>query len=438
MAQSRARQIRDPGIEAAGLLLRTGMVILCLIVPVLVFLNRRSVVVLAPMGLTLTILAGMIRAEDFAIMRTLRRVLSSVSGAIAVLLALWICLSLLWTPFPAEAGEKLFKVLGTAALILAAVFSLPERMRAPNLHLITIGSLLATIAGTVIAGLQRLDRGMVPIDAVTMARAAVLLSVLSFAAMAWLNTRAQPRLSVVLMALVGAMTLIGRSHIAQFMFALGCAAYLCALLRPRASALVLGWLAVATLIGAPLAALLADAASLRDLGAGNLVIARLQPLAEWGAFIAAEPLRLLTGHGLDTAGRARASALIPPETMRNIVFELWFELGLIGAVAAAVLVFRAYLGATRLPRSLTAPLIGALTSALCFALLGDGIVQIWWLSSVASIAIAFVAVVRGQHRTVRPKARASAVRAGPEVEHAPRAPQPSRERVSLPASRIRA
>ena len=384
------------------------MVILCLIVPVIVFMSRRAVVVLVPIGLTTIILASAVKAEDFRVLRLIRIALMRASGAAAALLALWMLLSLFWTPFPADAAEKLFKAVGTAVLVFAACLALPERMRAPNLHLITIGALLATIAALALAGTRQFDDSLVTIDAVTLARAAVMLSILSFAAIAWLRTRAQPLLALLLGVLVGAAIILSRSHIAQVMFAAGCLTFLLSILAARGTALTLGTLAALTIFAAPLLALAAHYGMLKPFAALDGAAARIMPLVDWGELILSEPLRLLTGHGFDTAARARASGFMPPGILRNVVFELWFELGFIGAFAAGSLILTAYRGALSLPRALTPAMTAALTSAFVFAVIGDGIVQIWWLSSLSVVAIAFVSVVNGQHRTVRPKAQRQA------------------------------
>lgn len=404
MIQRRSRRVTDPGLEAAGLLLRIGMAILCLLVPVIVFFSRRAVVVLVPVGLTTIILASAVKAEDFRVMGLVRSVLLRASGAAGALLALWMVLSLLWTPFPLDAAEKLFKAVGTALLVFAACLALPERMRAPNLHLITLGALLATLVALGVTAARRFELAFGSIDPVTLARAAVMLSILSFAAVAWLRTRAQPLLAALLGALSAAAIALSHSHIAQAMFAAGCVTFLMSNLAPKNTARLLGTLAALTIFAAPLAAIAAQYQALHPVNTPETVTSRLVPLAEWGRLIMAEPLRLLTGHGFDTAARARTSGFMAPEVLRNVVFELWFELGLIGAFAAASLILSAYLGTLRLPRALGPPMTAALTSAFVFAVIGDGIVQIWWLSSLSVIAVAFVAVVNGQHRTVRPKA----------------------------------
>ena len=276
-------------------------------------------------------------------------------------------------------------------------------MRAPNLNLITIGTIAATGALLAIDAARVLGTGL-EIEAVTVARASVMLCLLSFATIAWLATRAQFSLAGIVALLVGVAIALSASKVALIMFSAGCVVFLGSLLAPRAAAWTLGILVAMTVLCAPLIAL---AARHQDGGIVGLYgsARALSAVGHWGDLIFAEPWRLLTGHGFDTAQRARASGLFASDVPRDVIFEIWFELGLVGAVAMAALLFFAFLGATHLPRTLVAAATAELTAVFVFAFLGDGVLQVWWLSSLSLVAVAFTAVCHGQHRTVRPKAR---------------------------------
>ena len=47
----------------------------------------------------------------------------------------WCALSLIWTPFLAEASERLFNIAGTVLMAVAGYLALPERMRSANLYI---------------------------------------------------------------------------------------------------------------------------------------------------------------------------------------------------------------------------------------------------------------------------------------------------------------
>src|SRR3712207_8495581 len=45
----------------------------------------------------------------------------------------------------------------------------------------------------------------------------------------------------------------------------------------------------------------------------------------WRQIILSEPLRLLTGHGLETALRGRYFGLVPPSAPSTLLFEIWYR-----------------------------------------------------------------------------------------------------------------
>jgi hypothetical protein len=91
-------------------------------------------------------------------------------------------------------------------------------------------------------------------------------------------------------------------------------------------------------------------------------------------------------------------------TPRVGLFEIWYELGILGALAAAAGVwfgFRAIGSAT--PR--LAPYLAATFAAdLTLAFLSEGFAQMTWITLLAISAIALSAAARSQYRTTRPSA----------------------------------
>ena len=52
--------------------------------------------------------------------------------------------------------------------------------------------------------------------------------------------------------------------------------------------------------------------------------------------------RLLIGHGFETVARGVHAEILPPETPRALAFEIWYELGIVGALIAAAGVWLAF------------------------------------------------------------------------------------------------
>src|SRR3712207_3893297 len=124
----------------------------------------------------------------------------------------------------------------------------------------------------------------------------------------------------------------------------------------------------------------------------------------WRQVVVSEPLRLLTGHGLETALRGRSFGLVPRNAPSTLLFEIWYELGVVGAVAASLLLYRAVVG-IRSHRATVAPgIMAAFACAYALCCLGIGTTQVWWFTALVVLVLIFVAIERGQFRTTRPKA----------------------------------
>jgi hypothetical protein len=124
----------------------------------------------------------------------------------------------------------------------------------------------------------------------------------------------------------------------------------------------------------------------------------------WQAVVVDEPLRLITGHGFETALRGRFVGLLDPQAPSTVLFELWYELGLVGAAAGAVALYRSARGSGQEHPLLAPSAMAAFATAFAYACLGIGTAQIWWFTALAVTVLVFIAVDRGQFRTTRPKA----------------------------------
>ncbi len=378
-----------PAFEAATLLLRIGMGLLCIVVPFAAFFSRRSLVVLVPIALTMLVLANTIVSEDFSILRRLKLTLSRVAGLAFFTLALWSVASLAWTPFPAEASEHLFKALGTVILGFAACMSLPLKMRAPNLHLVTLGALTSTLLSLGVAANVFWKLNLLPLDSSNLARALILLSFLIWPAIAWLTMRKAPfQASFLLVLCIGGISL-NHSNIVSITFAIGFAIFILAIILPKLTAWLLSLSVCVAVLGVPLLALALKNTSFQNTN--------LTALRAWGAIIETNPLRLLTGIGFEGATKTRIVAL------NNPIIDLWIDFGLIGAVAIAAFFANILMRCLRLPQAMIAPMMATIISVSTFAYITNTVLQIWFLSSLAVIAIAFMAVKNGEHRMVRPK-----------------------------------
>ena len=389
----------DPAADAATVLRRLGFALLFLALPVLALFGARTVVVLGPLAIIILVLAAALGGGARPVRSQLSTLVLSTRGLAAGLLLLWSVVSLIWTPYPAQATERLINIMGTLVLVLAGYLALPERTRAANLYLLPIGVAAAALAGIVLALLgddadpehadQTLERGL------------IVLVLLVWPALAWLRSRnreVEALLLAVAVTFAAVLAPVSRPLeglvIGAFAFALTAA-------RPSLGVAVTAIAMAAVVMLAPLLPFVLTPLAAGALGGADPLVGGLQA---WRTVVAEEPLRLLTGHGFETAFRGRAAGLIPAEAPRNLLFELWYELGLVGAAALAVAL---YAGARRGGRDhppLVPGLMASFASAFALACLGTATVQMWWLTALAITVLVFVATSRGQFRTTRPKA----------------------------------
>ena len=129
-----------------------------------------------------------------------------------------------------------------------------------------------------------------------------------------------------------------------------------------------------------------------------------QSLAIWADVVSREPFRLVTGHGLDTVLRGRMIGALPSPAPATLLFETWYELGVVGAAAASSCLYFAISAAGRMPGALAAGGVAAFTTAFALSALGFATLQPWWLMTLTAVVLMFGAIARGQYRTDRPVA----------------------------------
>lgn len=396
MPSSATRRFDEPAIEAALLLNRLGLAILMIAAPLAAVATRRLIFILMPVGAALILLSAMIAPQRTTYHRdSLRDYFLSSAALAALFLGFWAALSLVWTPFTAEASERFFKSLGTALLVALAAGYLPERTRASNLYLLPIGVGLAALA-TLAAGLFGPPSLRGPaIESSTLDRAVVGEVVLVWPALAALALRERWGVAAALATVTTIAAIAVWTPLALVALIVGALAFALAVSGPERAGKILGGLVAALFVFAPLAAVAAALALDANGFAGSLVA--------WGALIKQEAIRLLTGHGLGTA--ARLAGALAPNAPRSLIFETWFELGALGALASAALAWLAFSAAGRLAATFAPFLLAGMAAGLGVTLLGLSTTQLWWLTTIGVVAIGFAVAGRAQYRTRRPKAR---------------------------------
>lgn len=388
----------DPAADAALLLRRIGFGTLALALPMASLVSRRAAVVLAPIGVVLLIISALIEEpRHFATM--LKREFTSLPGVILIGLAAWALLSLVWSPFALSASEKAGNLILAITLGFCGMAALPERMRASNLNLAPLGTGAAALFALILMVVAALR------DSETMAgsveRGVSVVLIMAWPSLAWLLSRERGLSALGLALAVGLLALTRFEDGEAIAMIFGAAAFgAVSANRELATKIVASLIAGLMLLAPVLPFLLIPFASLFPDDSSDL----RQSLAVWTDTVSREPIQLLTGHGLDTVLRGRLTGALPQAMPTTLLFETWYELGIVGAAAAASCLYVAIRAAGRMPGALAAGGVAAFTVAFALSALGFATLQPWWLMTLTAVVLLFGAIARGQYRTVRPAA----------------------------------
>jgi hypothetical protein len=346
-------------------------------------------------------LAGVIGSEGREPFAWLRRHAFGLATAAGAFLLFWTGLSIVWTPFPLEAVARWINL---AALVLGAaatVATMRAHVRASHLNLFPIGLAAAALAAVALVARYGFDPAL-ETDRTILDRVPLLFGLLLPPCTAWLMSRGRLVAGALLAALVAAALTAAGGFAVVGALAAGGAVYALSALRPAAGVICATALTAGLVLFAPAVPFLLAPLAEGVLGAGH---SWSEAIRVWAQTVAGDPVRLITGHGFDTAMRARDAGLVPAGAPRGLLFEVWFEVGILGAVALAVLLHRALRAAAAAAPAVAPGAMMTIVVAVLLAVFGKAGLQSWWLTMLALTAVTLVAVERGQYRTVRPKTR---------------------------------
>jgi hypothetical protein len=399
MSVSSRRTPEDPAQQAARLLSRLGVFILFVVAQIAPVLARQTVYILLPIGAALLLLAASLSApEQDRRGEIVRSVAVSPLLLGVVFLLAWAGLSLVWTPFSNGPGERFAKNSGTLALVVLACAFLPPRTKTSNLNLLPIG---AGLAAVLLAGVALYTRHpLTPLEIVEVGglqRAGLGLALLMWPAMGALAVRDRWYSAALLGAASALACFLSQAPNALPGLVAGAVVFALCFGRSRTMAPKLAVLAAATVFAAPLVALAAH------LAFQNHAPLALRPLDVWGHILMNDGLRALAGHGFGAALLGVFRGYLDPGTPLGLLFRIWFDLGIFGAAALALVSARAILVAGRCRPSLAPFLIAGVAAGFVMSILGPAAEQLWWLTLIGFDVIAYALVMRGQFRKRRPR-----------------------------------
>lgn len=399
------RHTATPAEDAAKVLIRAGLICLMVALPCASVFSRGAIYVLVPVGAVLTLIGAAV-GEAAHGPRQLRKAFLSRAGSTALFLAFWAGLSLVWTPFLAEAVQRYLQTVGTTLLIAFAAAYLPEKTKSFDLYLLPVGVALAAAAALVM-GLHGpfWIVGGSEFDETTAERSIIAIVVLVWPALGALSLREHWTLAAGLALLAAGAALAGFAQIALAAMGTGALTFALAMSEPSKTARAAARMAAALILLAP-ALPLAFALIQRLLGQTSVDLQGSAPLsatmAVWSEIVTGQWLRLITGHGFDAANRGFSLGYLPARTPRSLLFVVWYDFGLIGAAAFALLAHQVFKVAGRIPDLVAPAVLAGLVAILTLAFLGVATAQIWWVTLIDCAVIAIVILIKGIYRTQRP------------------------------------
>lgn len=382
--------------DAANLLLRLGLVVAFVAAPLALLVSQRSIFILAPIAGALILAGGLLLAPRLR-MREIFAFLASRVGLASLFLGSWALASLLWTPFPAEAAPRLFKIFATFLCVLPAAAALPPRSKAANLYLLPLGVALAAF-GAILLTTRFSPESDDATDDETLARAVEAILLLLWPALAATALRNRLTLSASLAIVVLAAAVAAHVPAALAATAMAALVFTAGGANPRATGRWIGAFGAASFIFAPVLPLLL----------GPFIHAEaptpLVGLKIWNGMIGQDGLRILTGHGFNFVGSGFWHGYLQAQAPHSILFEAWTDLGLVGALGGAALVYLCYEEAAAQSPRLAPFWLGGLTFVTSMGVFGGATLQMWWITALALALAGFALATRGDYKTARPTA----------------------------------
>ena len=390
----------DPALEAGRLLTRIGVFLLFVVALIAPVVAGQTIYILLPVGAVLLLLGSAVAPDRREKTAPLREFLMAPPFLAALFLAAWAAVSLNWTPFHGGPAERYWKDAGTLGLVAIACGFLPARTRICDLNLLPIGVAAAAvgmIAAAVYGFFSRRSFTLEEIlDGDALARSGVGLVLIMWPACGALAMRGKwqiRRRADARLGRRGAFLRRAERRAAAHRGTCG--------LRPvlRATARGAALARASRRRGDPSAPLLALVVRLLFQGHAPEL---LRGLDVWGHIFLTGGARSLLGHGFGSAIYGLFGGYIDPKSPRSLAFQIWFDLGLVGAAAFAAAAYKAFSIVGLVRPSLAPFLLAGLAAGLVVCLLGPAGEQLWAFTLAGLDVVAFVMVMRGQFRKKRP------------------------------------
>ncbi len=395
-----ARSSRDDAADASRFFSRVGYAALAIGAPVAVVVHPLALFIVFPIGVAMIVMAAALEGKPGIVGRGMRAFTTPTFIALVAGLA-WATLSVLWTPYPVSALQHALKIGLLILATLLAVAAPRENARATDLYLFPIG----VVVGMVVMA----ARGLAGVtdhvsDDNGVAAGGIALAVLLFPALGGLTARGRNGYARLLLILALAFAYIaGYAPLTIALFA-GYLALSFSISDMKRTASELAWGSAALVLLSPLIPAFAPTIAAWVFHVKLATLPPYQPLSAAADVFTHDKLRLLTGHGFATVGRGVRDLILPAYTPRSFAFTVWYELGAVGAVIAAVGVWFGFHDLERAPPRLAPFLAAGFAAIVALAFCNVNFDDMTVMTLIAVGVVSSDVAARSQYRTTRPSA----------------------------------
>ena len=391
----------DDAADAGQFLSRLGYVLIALGAPAGVVLHDLAIFVVYPVAVVAFVLAALIDPPG-ALLGRMRSAFAQPLVMICLALVAWAGVSVMWTPFSIAAGQHLLKLSLWLISLFLVLTTARDHARATDLYLFPIGLVLGLAA---MLAAYVANRYGFEIPHRRIHDGAVVLVTTLFPAMGGLAARGRNGLGrLLLMLSVVAVYALGSPSLILALL-LGFAALSFAVSDLDRTARDLAWGVGGMMALGPLAVVVVFEIARVTMNTGLTALGGpFATLALAHAMVIHEKLLLVTGHGFESLLRALQTGLFEAGTPRGQLFAIWYELGVVGAVLAAVGIWFGFSRLAVAPPRLAPYLAAALACNLTLAALGENLGDMLWTLSLGVAVISAHIAERSQYRTTRPTA----------------------------------
>jgi hypothetical protein len=392
---------RDDAADAARFLTRLAYAVLAVGAPVGLLLHPVAIYLLFPVGVALLTFAAALDPSAIARGRW-KRASRSPLTLLALALLAWAALSIVWTPFRVEAWQQSLRYLGLGVAVGCALCFTRPHARATEIYLFAAGVVLSM--ATVFAFWIAKKHGVL-FDYDRTGAGALLIATLVYPAMAGLVARGHPGYARALLVLAMVFFYAINAPGVMIAFLAGFAVLAFAFTGPARTAQEMSWIAAAAIGLAPLFILAAQPLLRLVLNAKLPALPPPYPSIAYAfTVVTRDGARLITGHGFQTVTHGALVGALPPQTPPVALFQVWYELGIVGAWLLAAIAFLAFRAIGRLPPRISPYLSAGFATVIALGVTHASLDDWTWLMMLGLAIVASDAASRSYYLTKRPSA----------------------------------